>query len=68
MGLNFKHKDLIQPNQYGSSHLPEACADHTTTANDHEYTSTSTKYCLPSNKKILTGVTARVDSKQIGLL
>ena len=26
------------------------------------------KYCLPSNKKILTGVIARVDSKQIGPL
>ena len=28
--------------------------------------STSTKYCLPSKGKILTGVTARVDSTQIG--
>ena len=29
--------------------------------------STSTKHCLPSKQNILTGVTARVDSKQMGL-
>ena len=37
MHLNFKHKDLVQPRQNGSSHFPEACADYTNKADDQEY-------------------------------